>query len=128
MTHVPPQFRMPRILIDEWRRRASQCRLFDPASAEVYDRCADELGELDVHTETATDGTSLDRPGPIRMDAVAPWLAAGALGVGVLGLMREVARRRQPSSAPTRLRLVNRRHAVTPPHGDTLRRQALAGA
>ncbi len=120
MTHVPPQFRMPRILIDEWRRRASQCRVNDPTSAEVYERCADELSELDVHTESATDGTPLDAQRPVRMDAVVPWLAAGTLGIGVLGLMRELTSRRMPRSGPPRPRIIPRRDEVTPPHGDKL--------
>jgi len=128
MTHVPPQFRMPRILIDEWRRRASQCRLHDPASADAYERCADELSELDVHTEAATDGTPLSGQRSVRIDALMPWLAAGATGIGVVGLMREMARRRRPLSKPLRPRIVARPDELTPPHGDKLRRQLPGGA
>ena len=124
MTHVPPQFRMPQVLIDEWRRRADECRMTDPAAAEAYDRCADELCELDVHTETATDGTPLHAPTAFAMDRVAPWLAAGALGAGVLGLLRGVARRRAHSGDTLRRApLVADPHDVTPPHGDKLLRQ-----
>ena len=59
MTHVPPQFRKPQVLVDEWRRRANAFRMSDPAVAEAFAQCADELSELDVHTESATDGTPL---------------------------------------------------------------------
>jgi hypothetical protein len=53
MTHMPAQFRVPTVLIQEWRRRAADSRLSNPAAADVYERCASELEELDVHTEGA---------------------------------------------------------------------------
>lgn len=58
MTHMPPQFRPPTVLIDEWRRRAAENRASNPGAAEVYDRCASELEQLDVHTEGAPAGAS----------------------------------------------------------------------
>ena len=121
MTHVPPQFRKPQVLVDEWRRRANAFRMSDPAVAEAFAQCADELSELDVHTESATDGTPLDGDWTLRMGAVAPWLAASALGVGVIGLVWETARRRHVSDR-WRGRLVADRHDATPPHGDKLLR------
>ena len=119
MTHVPPQFRMPSVLIDEWRRRADRCRMSDPTAADAYERCADELCELDVHTEAATDGSRLYAS---RMETMAPWLAAGALGIGVLGFARAVTHRQR---RPFRLmvsRMAPDNHDVTPPHGDKLLR------
>ena len=58
MTHMPPQFRPPTVLIEEWRRRAAEQRTSNAAAAEVYDRCANELEELDVHTEGAPAGAA----------------------------------------------------------------------
>jgi hypothetical protein len=49
---------MPVVLIEDWRRRAAECRTSDPAGSAVYDQCANELEQLDVHTEgeaVATD-------------------------------------------------------------------------
>ena len=53
MTHMPAQFRVPTVLIQEWRRRAADSRLSNPAAADAYERCASELEQLDVHTEGA---------------------------------------------------------------------------
>ena len=119
MTHVPPQFRMPRVLIDEWRRRADEYRTTDPAVAQAYDRCAAELWELDVHTESGTDGRPIYAS---RMDVIAPWLAASALGFGIIGFAREVTRRQTRSSRPLRSRMAADSHGMTPPHGDKLPR------
>lgn len=60
MTHVPPQFRMPVVLIEDWRRRAAECRASDPAIAAIYEQCADELEQLDVHTEGPPVGSEED--------------------------------------------------------------------
>lgn len=86
MTHMPPQFRTPTVLIDEWRRRAAEYRPLDNAAAEVYERCASELQELDVHTEGAPVGTSsrARTPGQARVFELAAALVAG--GVFVAGL------------------------------------------
>jgi hypothetical protein len=119
MTHVPPQFRIPKVLIDEWRHRADEYRLTDPAVAQAYDRCAAELWELDVHTESGTDGRPLYAS---RMDVIAPWLAASALGFGIVGFAREVTRRRRRSSRLVPPKTTPDGHSVTPPHGDKLLR------
>lgn len=121
MTHVPPQFRMPSVLIDEWRRRADQCRMSDPTAADAYERCADELRELDVRTEAATDGSPLYAS---RMEAMAPWLAVGALGVGLLGFARAVTHRQRRTFRLLRSEMTPDKHDVTPPHGDKLLRSA----
>lgn len=55
MTHMPSHFRVPTVLIQEWRKRASESRLTNAAAAEVYERCAAELETLDVHTETMAE-------------------------------------------------------------------------
>ncbi len=117
MTHVPPQFRMPRVLIDEWRRRAEQCRISDPTTADAYDRCADELLELDVHTESGTDGRPIYAS---SMENIAPWLAASALGIGIVGLVSELARRQRRVSGRLPSRMTPDSHDLTPPHGDKL--------
>jgi hypothetical protein len=58
LTHMPPQFRMPSVLIEEWRARAAASRPLNEAAAEVYERCANELLTLDIHTEGAPAGAS----------------------------------------------------------------------
>jgi hypothetical protein len=90
MTHMPPQFRTPAVLIDEWRRRAAEYRLSDNAAAEVYERCANELQELDVHTEGAPAGayTRSSTPAQVQMFRLAAGLVAGGLFVAGLTAAR----------------------------------------
>jgi hypothetical protein len=51
MTHMPPQFRENAVLVEEWRYRAAELRRTNTGAADVYERCADELEQLDVQTE-----------------------------------------------------------------------------
>jgi hypothetical protein len=119
MTHIPSPFMVPRALVGEWRRRADEYRLSDPAAAEAYARCADELYASDAHADSLTDSPlAHDQPG-FRMDvaAAAPWLVAGGLALGVLGIARQVVRR--PRRARREYLMADSR-AATPPHGDKL--------
>jgi hypothetical protein len=110
---------MPAVLIEDWRRRARECRMSNPAGAEVYEQCADELEQLDVHTEAATDGSPLPfrRGLPMAAASYVPWLAVGAVVAGVLGGVRG-SRRRASRARPMGTRYTSR--DVTPPHGDKL--------
>ena len=85
MTHMPPQFRPPTVLIDEWRRRAAENRTSDPGAAEVYDRCANELEQLDVHTEGAPAGASWRTAAMAQTQMFRLALALAAAGVLAAG-------------------------------------------
>lgn len=119
MTQIP-RSRMARALIGEWRRRADEYRISDPATADAYARCADELNELDVLAGSGTDGMAASD----RTDAaaVAPWIVAGGLALGVVGIAQQVARRRRRSWRSLREDLVVDVNGATPPHGDKLLR------
>jgi hypothetical protein len=56
------------------------------------------------------------------MDAVAPWVALGAVALGVAGLVREMSRRRGACDT-LRMPLVTDHQDATPPHGDKLLHQ-----
>ncbi len=79
MTHIPPQFRTATVLITEWRRRAAEYGASNAGAAEAYERCANELERLDVHTEGAPAG-AMTRPGQMNMLR----MGIGVLAAGVL--------------------------------------------
>lgn len=58
----------------------------------------------------------------VRFETVAPWLAIGAVGMGVYGVVREMTRRARTDRGLT-MRMVPDRCDATPPHGDKLLRQ-----
>ena len=90
MTHMPPQFRTSTVLIEEWRQRAAEHRPSNHAAADVYERCADELEDLDVHTEGAPAGAS-SRPHmhkQVQMFRLAAGVVAGGLFVAALNAAR----------------------------------------
>lgn len=59
---------------------------------------------------------------PYQLNTMAPWLAVAAVGIGVAGVVRQMARRRMTTD-PFRARLVADDRSVTPPHGDKLLHQ-----
>ena len=91
MTHMPAQFRMPAVLVKEWRRRAAEYRPTNVEAADVYERCANELEELDVHTE-GTPG----EPGRLRRmraEMIVPGLVVlGLIAAAVTGARRPILR------------------------------------
>ncbi len=65
------------------------------------------------------DETLSGTPHTFQLDLLAPWLAIAAVGIGLVGVAREVTRRRIACD-PLRGRLVADGHEFTPPHGDKL--------
>lgn len=89
MTHMPPQFRTSTVLIEEWRQRAAEHRPSNHAAADVYERCADELEDLDVHTEGPPAGAASRRvPRQARVLGLATGLVAGGLFAAALNAAR----------------------------------------
>ena len=91
MTHMPPQFRQAAVLVDEWRRRADEHRVDNAAVADVYDRCASELLELDVHTEGAPAGAEWRRSR--RNQELIRQTAVGLVTAGAMAALVSAARR-----------------------------------
>jgi hypothetical protein len=72
--------------------------------------------------DTQTMGTMPGTSRSFQLDVLTPWLAVAAVGIGLVGVAREVTRRRMACD-PLRGRLVADSHEFTPPHGDKLLHQ-----
>jgi len=89
MTHMPPQFRQSAVLADQWRRRAAEHRVDNAAVADVYERCANELLELDIHTEGAPAGAEWRS----RANGLIRQTAVGLVTAGAIAALVSAARR-----------------------------------
>lgn len=69
--------------------------------------------------QTPFEQTLHASPRAFQLDLLVPWIAVAAVGIGLVGVAREMTRRRMASD-PLRGRLVSDGHEFTPPHGDKL--------
>ena len=72
--------------------------------------------------QTPFGQTPFDSPRSFQLDLLVPWIAVAAVGIGLVGVAREMTRRRMAGD-PLRGRLVADAHEFTPPHGDKLLHQ-----
>jgi hypothetical protein len=78
--------------------------------------------EQTPYERTPFEQTLHASPRAFQLDLLVPWIAVAAVGIGLVGVAREMTRRRMACD-PLRGRLVTDRHEFTPPHGDKLLHQ-----